>query len=71
MRMLLKYELYLTMFCTTAFLQLFQSQIQALFKHITAVAYYIFMYSAHGTYGPYSIIDISLLHHIKSDVIVL
>ena len=58
-------------FLTSVFLHLFQNQSQALFKlfqHLTAVANYIFIYN---TYCIYSILIISLLYHIKSNVFVL
>ena len=53
------------------FLHIFPSQIQALFKHfqhLKTVANYICIYS---TYCRYSIVKCPLIHHIKSDVIVL
>ena len=48
--------------------QAFSRCISSIFKHITAVAHSIFINS---TNCAYSIPIISLLHHIKSDVIVL
>ena len=44
------------------------SSIFKFFKHRSAVVNYILIYS---TYSMYSILIISLLYHIKSDVIVL